>query len=456
MNRARDRANAAQRRASDPAVSAFVAASAGSGKTKLLTDRLLRLMLADADPARIQCLTFTKAAAAEMAVRLQRELGAWVTLPDARLDAALAERGIAPTPDARASARALFARVLDLPGGMRISTIHSFCQSLLRRFPLEARLSPHFGLLADTDAAAALVAAQESVLAAAHDVPRRGDLAALAGLVSLDEFGTLVSRLQDSRQWPAFCRLDPAGFEAALHRALGAEPDAAARMARAVAWAEERRVGDAARIIAERGSPAVAGRAQRMLAWLGLGAADRGENWEAWRCEFLTGGGAARGMGALVNVKLASAQPALAEILADEQQRILAIDDAAAAAQTAALTAALARLARPVADAFAAHKEGAGLLDYGDLIARSNALLVDPGAAWVLYKLDGGLDHLLLDEVQDTAPAQWAIAGALTAEFFAGRGARDGERRTVFAVGDRKQSIFAFQGADPDGFDIWR
>ena len=92
------------------------------------------------------------------------------------------------------------------------------------------------------------------------------------------------------------------------------------------------------------------------------------------------------------------------------------------------------------------------MLDYDDLIGRTSALLVDPGAAWVLYKLDGGLDHLLLDEVQDTAPAQWRIAHALTAEFFAGEGAREANR-TVFAVGDRKQSIYSFQGADIDAFD---
>ena len=165
---ARERANAEQRVASDPAVSAFVAASAGSGKTKLLTDRLLRLMLTGADPARIQCLTFTKAAAAEMALRLQRTLGEWVTLSDPALDAQLAERQLAPTAELRGQARALFARVLDLPGGMRIGTIHAFCQSLLRRFPLEAQLSPHFNLVDDIDAAAALREAREDMLAGAH------------------------------------------------------------------------------------------------------------------------------------------------------------------------------------------------------------------------------------------------------------------------------------------------
>jgi len=456
MTSARERANAEQRIAANPEVSAFVAASAGSGKTKLLTDRLLRLMLSGADPARIQCLTFTKAAAAEMAVRLQRQLGRWVTLPDEKLDEELLERGIAPSAEARDNARKLFATVLDLGGGMRIGTIHAFCQSLLRRFPLEARLSPHFGLLGDVDALAALTDAQESVLAAAHDVARRADLGALAGLVTLDEFSALVTALKDARQWAAFSRLDPAGIAAALTRALGGVADEDARMAGAVAWRAEAALRSAAGVIAGRGSPSVAERAKRMLDWLGLDGDQRREHWAAWREEFTTKNGEPRGLGALLNKKLAEAEPDLADILAAEQDRIAAIEDQRAAAEVAALTAALARLARPVAEAFTARKDGAGLLDYDDLIHRTSALLVDPGAAWVLYKLDGGLDHLLLDEVQDTSPAQWAIAGALTAEFFAGAGAREGARRTVFAVGDRKQSIFAFQGADPDGFETWR
>src|ERR1700709_35276 len=150
---ARDRATAAQLQASDPSVSAFVAASAGSGKTKLLTDRLLRLMLGGADPQRIQCLTFTKAAAAEMAIRLNTTLGKWVTLDDAGLEAALRDLGMVPDASLLDKARALFAEVLDLPGGMRIGTIHAFCQSLLRRFPLEEQMSHQFHLVWDRGAA---------------------------------------------------------------------------------------------------------------------------------------------------------------------------------------------------------------------------------------------------------------------------------------------------------------
>src|ERR1700733_11425004 len=176
MTTASARAAARQLEASEPAASAFVAASAGSGKTKLLIDRLLRLMMGGADPARILCLTFTKAAAAEMSVRLQRHLGRWVTLPDVELDAELAKLDIAP--DKRDTARALFARVLDLPGGMRIGTIHAFCQSLLRRFPLEAALSPHFQLAEDRDADEAMLAAREDLLA---DIRPRGASNALSG-----------------------------------------------------------------------------------------------------------------------------------------------------------------------------------------------------------------------------------------------------------------------------------
>ena len=183
---ARERANREQLTASDPNVSAFVAASAGSGKTKLLTDRLLRLMLAGAPPERIQCLTFTKAAAAEMALRLQRTLGRWVTMPQRPLAIELARLQVEPTEAACQAARALFAKVLDLPGGMRIGTIHAFSQSLLRRFPLEAAISPHFQLVDDRDADDALTEAREDMLTSAGTPAMQQALRTLAGLSSAE------------------------------------------------------------------------------------------------------------------------------------------------------------------------------------------------------------------------------------------------------------------------------
>ncbi len=142
----------------------------------------------------------------------------------------------------------------------------------------------------------------------------------------------------------------------------------------------------------------------------------------------------------------------LLDAFAAEQARIGEIDDQERALGVVGFSAALLAAAAPALAGMAAAKDRRALLEYDDLIGHTERLLREPGAAWVLYKLDGGLDHLLLDEAQDTAPSQWRIARALTDEFFAGSGARDGTR-TVFAVGDAKQSIFSFQGADHAAFE---
>jgi ATP-dependent helicase/nuclease subunit A len=452
---ARDRANAEQRAASDPAVSAFVAASAGSGKTKLLTDRLLRLMLGGADPGRIQCLTFTKAAAAEMAVRLQKTLGAWVTLDDAALDAQLRERDVEPDAATRAAARALFARVLDLPGGMRIGTIHAFCQSLLRRFPLEAALSPHFRLVDEIDADLALRDARETMLAEAHTPERAAALDALAGMLKADAFGKLVAALQSDRERLARAlSLGPDGLEAAQRRVLGAAGDELALLTAAVACDEPpfRRLCE---VLHRHGGTTSRATAARLLEWLSIPVEERAGHWEVWCKEFLRADGEPKSFRNVLVKAVLDVHPDAPGLLEAEQARVVAVQDGLRALQAAAASAALVRLAAPVAAEYARRKDVAALLDYDDLVVRTTRLLEDPGAAWVLYKLDGGLDHLLLDEVQDTAPAQWEIAGRLTEEFFAGDSARD-VHRTVFAVGDRKQSIYSFQGADPDAFEHWR
>nr|WP_294517065.1 double-strand break repair helicase AddA [uncultured Rhodopila sp.] len=450
---ARDRANREQLAASDPAVSAFVAASAGSGKTKLLTDRLLRLMLSGAAPERIQCLTFTKAAAAEMSLRLQKTLGRWVTMPPEKLAKALQDLQVEPTEAACQAARALFAKVLDLPGGMRIGTIHAFSQSLLRRFPLEAAISPHFELADDRDAETAMTEARESMLANAASPAMLRALRTLAGLTSAEQFGRHVRTLQtDRRRLAAALQLGD-DLERAQRRVLGVTAaDEATLIADAVSWLGEGALRDAAGIVQRNGSKMVAERAAAILDWLSQPADARTAHWPEWRGLFLNASGESRGDTALVNKVLLAGRPELLDRYKEEAARILAVDDSCRALRLAAVSNALVTLAGPVVSGYTQRKEAAGLLDYDDLIDRTRTLLFDPGAAWVLYKLDGGLDHLLLDEVQDTAPQQWRIAHALTEEFFAGTGARD-RIRTVFAVGDRKQSIYSFQGADAAEFD---
>jgi ATP-dependent helicase/nuclease subunit A len=446
----------AQQDASDPGASVFVSAHAGTGKTKVLVDRLLRLMLEGADPARILCLTYTKAAAAEMAIRLQTRLGEWVTMSDEALDAKLGELEVGP--GKRQRARALFAHVLDLPGGMRISTIHAFCQSLLKRFPLEAQISPHFHVAEETDKRADLELARESVLPGVDTTA----LACLAGLVNAEGFSSLASVLEQERARLEITHgLAPEARERALWRvACIKSADEAELLAGCVAWAEEHALRQAMQLAAASGSDGVREKAGRILQWLALPSDLRREHFGEWLTEFLLDSGEPRGAGKFANPKCAEKHPHIIPLCQAEQQRLVAVLDEQRAHRMAAATAALLGVATPILDSYAEAKERRALLDYDDLIARSFKLLNDDaiGAGWVLFKLDGGLDHLLLDEVQDTAPEQWKIADRLTADFFVGEGARPETSlpRTVFAVGDRKQSIFSFQGAEPEEFDRWR
>ena len=410
-------------------------------------------MLSGARPERIQCLTFTKAAAAEMAVRLQRRLGEWVALDAPVLEARLRDLAIAPEPEVMRRARSLFAHVLDLPGGMRIGTIHAFCQSLLRRFPLEASLSPHFQLVEQRDADATMTEAREALLSTAREAGLDPSLRTLSGQIGLAQFTGLVTDLKQSRgKWKQARLLGP-GLAAARRRVLQvAAPDRDALLATSVVWRNEPALRDAARDIQRLGSAGIQDKAARILDWLSLAADRRAAAWPDWIAMFHVSPGKIRGPGALVNPKLAKTRPDLLDAMLGEGERLLRVESTLNALDTAALSEALTGLAAPLLDGYEARKEAASQLEFDDLIGKSSELLIDPGAAWVLYKLDGGLDHLLLDEVQDTAPEQWDIAHKLTEEFFAGSGASD-TPRTIFAVGDRKQSIFSFQGADAAGFE---
>ena len=453
------RAHQEQLAASDPTVSAFVSAHAGAGKTKLLIDRLLRLMLTGANPAHILCLTFTKAAAAEMAIRLQKRLAEFVTIPDDALEDRLKSLLVTPTAEARTRARALFAQVLDLPGGMRISTIHAFCQSLLRRFPLEAEMSPHFRLVEEHDAREALDAAREAFLPNADSAA----IAALAGLASADGFGALTALLERHRDRLApVLALPPALRRAAFARASGAGAVTQADLiANAVVWPEEPTLREALRRARVFGSPAVAERAVQMEGWLNLPPDARAEHWDHWLTHLYTSEGKHRAASTFCNAKLSALHPDICAVTTAEQDRVAAVLQSCRALRCAEASAALLDLAAPIIAAYGETKRRGGLVDYDDLIARTVALLSNGGAAWVKYKLDGGIDHLLLDEVQDTSGPQWDVTDALAEDFFAGESARttapgDGPPRTIFAVGDIKQSIYSFQGAVPGEFESRR
>jgi ATP-dependent helicase/nuclease subunit A len=432
----------AQVRASDPEASAFVAANAGSGKTSTLVRRVARLLLRGARPEAILCVTYTKAAAAEMQRRLFQELGGWAVMEDSALAAKLGDLGEAPRNLGRA--RALFARALETPGGIKITTIHAFCEKLLKRFPLEAGVSPGFEVLDEAGAREVSSRARENLAFAAAAAPEGPIGRAYAYFsVELDYgrfqemFAAFEAERRDVRAYVEACAADGRGYVADLWRSCGFDrPRPAAEIeAEAVdkiRWGQWRRAVEALM----EGSPATdqaLGAAMRRLA-------ENPSFAEIWAL-FCTRAGEPRKVLATQAV-----DPWVRTWLAREQAKFCEVAQVASAARIAEASVHALTLALAYVELYDGAKAALRALDFSDLVQRTHELLtVRADAAWVLYKLDGGLDHVLLDEAQDTAPHQWDILDALTAEFFAVESGR-----TAFIVGDEKQSIFSFQGAAPE------
>ena len=445
-----------QRKATTPGHSAWVEANAGTGKTKVLTDRVTRLLLEDVKPERILCLTFTKAAAAEMRNRLAGQLGRWALAEDAKLDSEI-EKLVDKKPEAaqRVRARRLFARVLDAPGGINILTIHAFCQALLKRFPLEAGVAPGFEVLDEAEALTILRQAQDEqmeALARPHAPPALTDaLAAVAGKVSIAEYADLMTSLLGERAWLLARIGDEAGLRrvrARLAAEMGCAPDDTAGGLVTAACLEAAfdatGLREAARALA-RGGKQDKLRAEIIAEW--LASEDRPALLGGYGKAFFTAKG---GILARLATKAAiEAMPGIEEVLLREAKRLAEVLDRINGAALVERTIALLRLGLDIADRYTHAKRRRAALDYDDLIVATRRLLEGTeSAAWVLYKLDGGIDHVLVDEAQDTNPDQWEVIRRLTEEFFAGAGAVD-RSRTIFAVGDTKQSIFGFQRADP-------
>jgi ATP-dependent helicase/nuclease subunit A len=444
--------------ASDPAVSAWVTANAGSGKTHVLAQRVIRLLLEGVDPAKILCITFTKAAAANMANRVFDELRRWTALDDAELDAAIRRiSNLQPDATRRTLARRLFAMALETPGGLKVQTIHAFCTRLLHHFPFEANVAARFTVLEEAAQAQLLGEISLTVLLDAALSPEGALGRALATAIASasdqtfkDVVGEAIRKRDAVRAW-----IDHGGgIEAAIASlcgALGVGADDTierieSEMTEGPLFAASQ--WPAAAEVLARGAKSDQEQARRLDAAL---AATGSERAALYRQFFLTGKLEPRQQ--LITRAIEADNPRLAERLCDERERMLALVGRRNAVACRDRTAALITIADAVISRYQAAKDRRGYLDYDDLIEKTLALLGEEGAAWVHYKLDQGINHVLIDEAQDTSPKQWDIIRRLTSEFFAGAGACF-VRRTIFAVGDEKQSIFSFQGAAPREFEV--
>ncbi|MGD1035840.1 MAG: double-strand break repair helicase AddA [Roseiarcus sp.] len=445
----------AQQRASNPASSAWVSANAGSGKTHVLAKRVLRLLLDGTPPSGILCLTFTKAAAANMSARVFKMLAKWTSLDDAALAQAIAETG-APAPDAArlGFARRLFARTIETPGGLKIQTIHAFCERLLHLFPFEANVAAGFRVAEEREAVPLMEEARARAFALALRSPERdAAIATIARDAGAEGFDELLEEAL-ARRGQIEALGDRAAYGAALRRKLGlGRSDTAASIKKEMTRAKPQWAGWAAELA--QGSANDQGLAASLLR--AAQASEAEESLAAYLEAFFTAEGKPRGgqTRGLVTKALAKRLPDLPQRLSDEQDRLVALRDRLRSAEALERSLALVDVAQAVLAEYAHLKGERGLLDFDDLIRRTLLLLERADAAWVLYKLDAGIDHILVDEAQDTSEPQWAILTRLSDEFLSGAGAR-GPRRTFFAVGDEKQSIFSFQGAAPKMFSSMR
>jgi ATP-dependent helicase/nuclease subunit A len=433
--------------AARPDRSTWLSANAGSGKTRVLTDRVARLLLEDVDPQHILCLTYTKAAASEMQNRLFDRLGGWAMLSNANLRTELEKLGVeqALDDDTLRKARRLFACAIETPGGLKIQTIHSFCSSLLRRFPLEAGVTPQFTEMDDRTARLLRAEVVEEI-AAGPDAAVFYDLARHYTGAELDKLTGEITRTA-------------AGFDAPLSDAelakifsVPADLTAESLLAEVFLGSEQALLDQLIPALeASSSNDQKAAAKLRDIAAFDLSALAVLED------VFLFKSGNKAFTAKIDSFPTKPCQEDLPTIMAqinDWMARVESAREPRLALAGMHKTRVLHTFARTFLKTYEATKLRRGLLDFDDLILRTRDLLTNEHvAAWVLYRLDGGIDHILVDEAQDTSPVQWQVIERLAQEFTSGEGARADVPRTIFVVGDKKQSIYSFQGADPREFD---
>ncbi len=446
--------------AADPDVSAFVSANAGSGKTHVLAQRVINLLLRGCDPAKILCITFTKAAAANMANRVFGTLAEWTALDDDALDERIRRStGKAPGAKDRERARRLFASALETPGGLKVQTIHAFCTRLLHQFPFEANVAARFTVLDEATTRKLLDDLTLEVLleASAQRQSALGRALATAIVAAADQtfkevIGDAIRERDALEAWIARAGHVDAAIDE-LSASFGVAPDDTLESVEADYFSHSLLPAAEWPALIEVLAAGSANDKKQIAALEAARAAAGRERIEHYLKVFCTAELEPRKN--IVTGKIADAYPDWFARLMDEQARVCALIARERALRARERTRALVTIAWEVIKRYGKEKERRALLDYDDLIDKTIHLFARSSAAWVLYKLDLGIDHVLVDEAQDTSPKQWSIITTIASEFMPG-GARPDIKRTVFAVGDEKQSIFSFQGAAPRAFDEMR
>jgi ATP-dependent helicase/nuclease subunit A len=457
---------AQQRKAANPAHSVWVSANAGSGKTRVLTDRVLRLLLSGVAPHRILCLTYTNAAAAEMALRIQRQLAHWVVSEESVLQDALTQL-LEQKPDAATMLRArrLFAQVLDAPEGIRIQTIHALCQSLLRRFTIEADVPSHFRLMEDQETRALFAEAKERLFLMPRQHEENSPLVRaiqqLAETISESLWNTAIWEIiSDRAELETLLAKGLEHFQEGLVTLLGMDyrhetEEALIKRHFTYTDTEISQLRALVPVLQSSDKPTDHKMAAALTRWLAWYPDITDSVVEQWLTAMLTAADKqprAVHHSSFITNYVVKKIPEAREWLGAEVARAVRFFTELVILRNAQMSESFWHIAAALLAIYETLKMQRGLLDYEDLIGKAGQLLTRSGLApWVLYKLDGGIEHLLVDEAQDTSRIQWQIIEAIASEFFVGDSAAKAPR-TLFVVGDEKQSIYSFQGAEPAAF----
>lgn len=442
-----------QRLAADPKVSVWVEASAGTGKTKVLSDRVLQLLLKGANPSKILCLTYTKAAAVEMNNRIADRLSKWAVEKRDDLEKELKNLlgiefdFVSDAENIVGKARRLFAVLLDTPGGIKIQTIHSFCQEILKRFPLEAKISPYFEVMDDRVSKETMEAIKRDMLSGNISEKANEALKFLIENAGEYKFPLIMQSIADKRNLVEAYLNKYQSVEGLINKVaffLGVDQNQTTESVMCEFWKNinEFKVKQIIEVLSQGNDKSV----QKAIC---LAKAFENKNFDDVCRFFLTD---ERPRKDLLSAKIKQNNQDIVLGVADITQQLVCTLQQMKSVRLLLSTKAVLVLAVEMLKMYQLYKSRKSKLDYNDLIVITRNLLEMPNVAnWVLYKLDGGIDNVLIDEAQDTSSEQWAIIKAITTDFFSGKGTKE-KNPTIFVVGDRKQSIYSFQGADPAEF----
>lgn len=442
-----------QNEAANPSQSVWVQASAGTGKTKVLSDRVLRMLLSGVDASKILCLTYTKAAAVEMNSRISKRLAEWAVIEEKKLIEELEKiTGKKVSNKQILNARILFAKVLDTPGGIKIQTLHSFCEEILKRFPLEANIAPYFSVMDEKTSNEALSDISNKLVLKAQEEPESligKNISWLTANIKELKFSQLLKQITANRnklmqllsKYESFELFTEDFYKKTGIKTTDTQETLTAKFLKNIDRDLIKQIADTL----NKSSKKDFDRSEYLYEFLETG------EYQKYKSAFLTKENTK--LATLAHKAAVNIWPQIIDVMDELAQNLIVLEDNFVKIVLAQSTIALMAVAQEITLGYAEYKRANAMLDFEDLIVITQKLLDKENVSkWVLYKLDGGIDHILIDEAQDTSPNQWAIIKSLTDEFFAGIGQQN-NIRTVFAVGDQKQSIYSFQGADPSEFD---